>query len=90
MLTDAPANTVSKVRNGPSGAYVIRWARWSTSSVGRFMNVPGDYMLRSIYRRTTGFSELEQVTQRKSEQLIEGFACNPLLRRVFIEARNAL
>ena len=29
--------------------------------------------------RTPGFSEPEQLTQRKSKRLIEGFVCNPLL-----------
>jgi hypothetical protein len=28
---------------------------------------------------TLGFSEPEQLTQRKSKRLIEGFVCNPLL-----------
>ena len=36
--------------------------------------------LRAVFeRRTTGFSEPERSTQRKSKRLVEGFACNPLL-----------
>jgi hypothetical protein len=34
--------------------------------------------------RTHGFSEPEQLTQRKSKRLIEGFVCNPLFVHVSI------
>jgi hypothetical protein len=37
----------------------------------------------SFHRGTLGFSEPEQVTQRKSKRLTEGFVCNPLLIGVF-------
>ena len=32
---------------------------------------------------TAGFSEPEQLTQRKSKRLIEGFVCNPLFVKAF-------
>ena len=44
---------------------------------------PGAEVVRSVRvalrAGTAGFSEPEQLTQRKSKRLIEGFVCNPLL-----------
>jgi hypothetical protein len=46
--------------------------------------------LASFSRITLGFSEPEQVTQRKSPRLIEGFVCNPLLSVLSIQNANSL
>ena len=58
-----------------------RWFSGNASSGASFQTLAWRVMI--LQPGNVGFSEPQQLTQRKSNRLIENFVCNPLLRDEF-------